>query len=108
LTLCAYAIVAVGFALYMPELFPTRLRFRGVSVANGIGRLTSSQVGFIIVWIFGAFGIAGVSGFLAGAMLLLAAAVLLLGRETSHRSLEEIEAEAEYVAPVGLQPLAND
>ncbi len=63
-TLCAYAIVAVGFALYIPEMFPTRLRLRGASVVLGISRLTSSQVGFVIVLVFGAFGIGGVAGFL--------------------------------------------
>ena len=92
LTLCAYGIVAIGFALYIPELFPTRLRLRGASVVVGISRLSSSQVGFLIVTIYGAFGIGGVAGFLSGSMVLLAALVLLLGRETSNRSLEAITA----------------
>ncbi len=90
LTLCAYALVATGFALYTPELFPTRSRLRGVSVANGIGRLVSIGIGFVIVAIFGAFGIAGVTCFVAGSMVLLAVAILALGRETSQRALEEI------------------
>ena len=59
-------IVAVGFALYIPELFPTRLRLRGASVVIGFSRLTSSGIGFVIVTIFGAFGIGGVAGFLSG------------------------------------------
>ena len=92
LTLCAYAIVAIGFALYIPELFPTPLRLRGVSIAIGTGRLTSSMVGQLIVAIFAASGIGGVAGFLAGSMVALAAAVMLLGRETSGRSLEDIAA----------------
>lgn len=108
-TLIAYAIVALGFALYIPELFPTRLRFRGVSVAGGVGRLTSSFVGFVIVSVFGAFGIGGVSAFLAASMFVLTLAVLLLGRETSRRSLEEIETEGEdMVAAAQLQPIPND
>ncbi len=96
LTLCAYAITACGFALYIPEQFPTRLRLRGVSVATGTGRLTSSMVGFVIVSIFGAFGIEGVATFLVGSLLLLAAAVFLMGRETSNLSLEAL---AERVDP---------
>ena len=94
-TLCAYAIVAVGFALYIPELFPTRLRLRGASVVVGISRLTSSQIGFVIVLVFGAFGISGVAGFLSGSMALMALAVIVLGRETSNRSLEAIAAGTE-------------
>ena len=96
LTLCAYAIPACGFALYIPEQFPTRLRLRGVSVATGTGRLTSSMVGFVIVSIFGAFGIEGVATFLVGSLLLLAAAVFVMGRETSNLSLEAL---AERVDP---------
>ena len=94
-TLCAYGVVAVGFALYIPELFPTRLRLRGTSVVIGISRLTSSQVGYAIVAIFGAFGIGGVAACLSGTMLLMAAVVLIWGRETGGRSLEEIAAADE-------------
>ena len=64
LTLCAYALVALGFGLYIPELFPTRLRLRGVSVANGCGRLASAGVQFVIVALFTNFGIAAVAAFL--------------------------------------------
>ncbi len=107
-TLCAYAIVAVGFALYIPEMFPTRLRLRGASVVLGISRLTSSQVGFVIVLVFGAFGIGGVAGFLSGSMALMALAVILLGHETSNRSLEAIAAEAETAAGPADALLLND
>ena len=107
-TLCAYAIVAVGFALYIPEMFPTRLRLRGASVVLGISRLTSSQVGFVIVVIFGAFGIGGVAGFLSGSMVLMALAMLLLGRETSNRSLEAIAAETEAPGVPAEALLLND
>ena len=108
LTLCAYGIVAVGFALYIPEMFPTRLRLRGASVVLGISRLTSSQVGFVIVLIFGAFGIGGVAGFLSGSMALLAIAVMLMGRETSNRSLEAIAAGADTPRTPASALLLND
>ncbi len=109
LTLCAYGIVAVGFALYIPELFPTRLRLRGASVVVGISRLSSSFVGFVIVTIFGAFGIGGVAGFLSGSMVLMAVAVLLMGRETSNRSLEAIAAASGAAdRPVGHAVLMSD
>lgn len=107
ITVCAYAIVAIGIALYIAELFPTRLRLRGVSIAGGVGRLTTSGVGFAIVLIYNAAGINGVSGFLTGSLVLLAAAVLFLGRETKDRSLEEITASAREAeaGPAGLAAL---
>ena len=107
-TLCAYGIVAVGFALYVPELFPTRLRLRGASVVLGISRLFSSQIGFIIVLIFGSFGIGGVAGFLSGSMALMALAVLLMGRETSNRSLEAIAADTVIAKAPAPALLLND
>ena len=109
LTLCAYALVAVGFALYIPEMFPTRSRLRGVSVAGGVGRLSSSVVGFVIVAIFGAFGITGVASFLAASMLLLAAVTLLLGQETSQRALELIDANGTGAGELAAaQPLPGE
>jgi putative MFS transporter len=91
LTLCAYALVALAFGLYIPELFPTRLRLRGVSVASGTGRLASAGVQFIIVGLFTNFGIAAVAAFLVVALLVQAIAIMILGRETQNRSLEDIE-----------------
>jgi MFS transporter, putative metabolite:H+ symporter len=91
LTLCAYALVAMGFGLYIPELFPTRLRLRGVSVANSIGRLSGAGIQFVIVGLFTSFGIAAVAAFLVGALLVQAIALVILGRETRSHSLEDIE-----------------
>jgi putative MFS transporter len=91
LTLCAYALVALGFGLYIPELFPTRLRLRGVSVANGCGRLASAGVQFVIVALFSNFGIAAVAAFLVCALMMQTVALLILGRETQSRPLEDIE-----------------
>lgn len=102
LTLCAYALVAMGFGLYIPELFPTRLRLRGVSVANSIGRLSSAGIQFVIVALFTNFGIAAVAAFLVGALLVQASALAILGRETQGRPLEDIElAPAAARAEVG-------
>jgi MFS transporter, putative metabolite:H+ symporter len=91
LTLCAYALVAMGFGLYIPELFPTRLRLRGVSVANSVGRLSGAGIQFVIVALFTSFGVAAVAAFLVGALLIQAIALLVLGRETQGRALEDIE-----------------
>ena len=96
LTLCSYALVAVAFGLYVPELFPTELRLRGAALVNSFGRLVGMCVGFIIASLFGAFGIAGVATFLVCGLLLQAVLVLWLGPNTSDRSLEDIAAASEH------------
>jgi putative MFS transporter len=93
LTLCAYALVAIAFGLYTPELFPTELRLRGAAVVNSMGRLTGATVGFAIAALFAAFGIIGVASFLVSGLLIQAILVLTIGPETSDRSLEEIAAD---------------
>ena len=105
LTLCSYALVAIAFGLYTPELFPTELRLRGAAVVGSVGRLTGAGVQFAIAAVFGSFGVAGVAGFLVCALIVQAVAVLLLGPQTSDRSLEDIAADtaAEAAAPL-LQP----
>ena len=95
LTLCAYALVAIGYGLYIPELFPTELRLRGAALAVGVGRLTGTFVGFAIAGLFGAFGIIGVAAFLVSGLLIQAVMVIALGPETSDRSLEDIAAANE-------------
>jgi putative MFS transporter len=90
-TLCAYALVAMGFGLYIPELFPTRLRLRGVSVANSLGRLCGAGIQFVIVALFTSFGVAAVAAFLVSALLIQAVALLVLGRETQGHALEDVE-----------------
>ena len=92
LTLCSYALVAIAFGLYIPELFPTELRLRGAALVGSFGRLVGACVGFVIASLFRTFGIAGVATFLVCALLLQAVMVLLLGPETSDRSLEDIAA----------------
>jgi putative MFS transporter len=91
-TLSAYALVAAGFGLYLPELFPTRLRLRGVSVANCVGRLSGAGIQFVIVALFTSYGVTAVAAFLVSALLIQALALAVLGRETKGRALEDIEA----------------
>lgn len=95
LTLCSFALVAIGYALYIPELFPTSLRLRGTAMVGSVGRLTGMSVQFAVASTFGAFGVEGVATGLVCMLLVQAAAVLLLGPNTSDRSLEEIASNSE-------------
>ncbi len=87
-----YVLLAVAFAIYVPELFPTELRMRGAGVCSTVGRLTTAFVQYAIVALFAWGGLGAVVGTLAALLVLLAGAMLLLGIETAKRPLEEISA----------------
>ena len=83
-------LVALTFALYIPETFPTRLRLRGTGVCNAAGRLTSIVTPYIIVAVFAAHGVFGVVVILAGALIVGGLVVALFGVETRGKPLEQL------------------
>lgn len=89
-----YILLAVAFAIHIPELFPTELRMRGTGVTSTVGRLTTAFVQYVIVALFAWGGLGAVVGTLVGLLLLLAIAITLFGIETAKRSLEEIAAKS--------------
>jgi putative MFS transporter len=89
----AYALVALGYSIYIPELFPTRLRMRGAGLAGAMGRLAASGAQFGVVWAYATGGVAAVSGAMAALLALLAIVVLVAGVETRQRSLEDLAAD---------------
>ena len=85
-----YVLVAIGFALYIPELFDTRYRLRGAGVCSTAGRLTTAGVQFVVVALFGWGGITAVVGLLVALLIVQAIAFALFGIETKMRPLEQI------------------
>jgi putative MFS transporter len=92
-TVCIYVLSALGLATYTPELFPTRLRLRGMGLCNALGRLANVGIPYAVVMVFSTAGLFGVVCLMAGMFLLLAVVLLALGVETRLRSLEEVHAE---------------
>jgi putative MFS transporter len=86
----AYVIVAVGFALWVPELYDTRYRMRGAGVTNTIGRLSTAGVQPFVVFLFARGGVAAVVGVLAAMLVVQAAAFALFAVETRKRTLESL------------------
>jgi MFS transporter, putative metabolite:H+ symporter len=82
LTIPIYILVAVLFAVYVPELFPTALRLRGVGIANAVGRSASIIVPLLIGPLFAEFGIPGVLAAMSSALLAMCVVVAALGTET--------------------------
>jgi putative MFS transporter len=96
-----YVLLAVGFALHIPELFQTEYRLRGTAVCSTAGRLVTAGVQYIVVLLFAWGGLAAVVGTLVGLLLSLAAVIALFGIETRNLSLEQIADEL----PAGQSPV---
>ena len=86
----AYGLVSVGYAIYIPELFPTRLRLRGAGLAGAAGRLAAAGAQYGVVWAYTLGGVGAVSACMAALLVLLAVVVLVFGIETRQRSLESL------------------
>jgi putative MFS transporter len=86
-----YVQVAVLFAIYIPELFPTEVRMRASGICNTFGRGATIVTPFIVVALFRSYEVSGVVGFLIGLLIVQIFVVLRFGVEPKKRRLEEIE-----------------
>jgi putative MFS transporter len=75
---------------YTPELYPTAVRATGTGFASAIGRIGSLIGPTVIGLILPTAGQGGVFALGAGAFVIAALAVLILGEETRGRMLEHI------------------
>jgi MFS family permease len=85
-----------GYAIYFPELFPTRLRSTGTSFCYNVGRYLASPgpllLGALTSWVFGSFGqVDGLryAGITMCVFFLLGIAVLPFMPETKGKPLPE-------------------
>jgi putative MFS transporter len=85
-----YIVSAIGFGIYIPEMFPTELRIRGTAVANSAGRLAMIVNPYIVVWLLNRYGVQSIFQGLAGYAFFIAVMVGVFGIETKMKSLEEI------------------
>lgn len=88
-----YVLVALLFAIYIPELFPTEVRLRASGICNTFGRGAIIFTPFIVVALFKSHGVGGVLGFMIGLLVVEILVVLTLGVEPRKRRLEDIESE---------------
>ncbi|MCV3768237.1 MFS transporter [Rhizobium sp. TRM95796] len=86
LTLPIYVLVAVLFAIYVPELFNTKTRLRGVGICNASGRAVSIFVPLAIGPTFAAYGTSGVLIIMSIAIVAMITAVAFIGRGVSRNS----------------------
>jgi MFS transporter, putative metabolite:H+ symporter len=88
-----YVLVALLFAVYIPELFPTEVRLRASGICNTFGRGAIIFTSFVVVALFKSHGVGGVLAFMIGLLVVEILVVLTLGVEPRRRRLEEIETE---------------
>ena len=89
-----YVLVALLFAIYIPELFPTEVRLRASGICNTFGRGAIIFTPFLVVALFRSHGVGGVLVFMIGLLIVEILVVLALGVEPKKRRLEELESEA--------------
>jgi MFS transporter, putative metabolite:H+ symporter len=89
-----YVLVALLFAIYIPELFPTEVRLRASGICNTFGRGAIIFTPFLVVALFRSHGVGGVLAFMIGLLIVEILVVLTLGVEPKKLRLEEIESEA--------------
>ena len=85
-----FLLLAFAVGIYVPELFPTQYRLRGSGIAQSAGRFAVMLSPYLVVLLFGKFGVGGVVYLIAGLCLFLCIVILVFGIETKRRSLEEI------------------
>jgi putative MFS transporter len=90
LLLSIYVLVALLYGVYTPELFPTEVRLRANGICNMLGRGATMVSPFVVVWLFKAYGIGGVTSLMIGLLLVQIVAVLVWGIEPARRGLEEL------------------
>jgi MFS transporter, putative metabolite:H+ symporter len=94
LTIPIYVLVAALFAVYVPELFPTEFRLRGVGISNAAGRSASIVVPLFIGPLFAQYGVGGVLAVMGLVLIAMIVVVASLGIEPERRSIDEISALA--------------
>lgn len=89
LTIPIYVLVAALFAVYVPELFPTEFRLRGVGICNAAGRSASIVVPLFVGPVFTQYGVGGVLAMMGAALLIMILVVASLGVEPERKRLED-------------------
>jgi putative MFS transporter len=73
LLLSIYVLVALPYGVYTPELFPTEVRLRANGFCNMLGRGATIVSPFIVLGLFKAYGIVGVTSLMIGLLIQIVA-----------------------------------
>ena len=87
---CLLTWLSFSYHNYMAEIYPTRIRARAVGFVYSWSRFSTIFTGFFIAFFLSSFGVTGVFLFIGGAMIVVAAAILIFGPRTNQLALEAI------------------
>jgi putative MFS transporter len=82
--------MSFAFHTYQAELYPTRVRALAIGFVYSWSRLSVVFSAFVIAFFLERFGVAGVFLFISGAMLIVIAAIGIMGPKTRGLALEVI------------------
>jgi putative MFS transporter len=91
LTIPIYVLVALLFAVYIPELFPTEVRLRASGICNTLGRGATIVTPFIVVALYARHGVVGVLALMIGLLAIQIVVVAWLGVEPTGQRLEDLQ-----------------
>jgi len=83
-------IISYSYHAYQTELFPTSIRARAVGFVYSWSRFSAIFTSFMIAGVLKQFGTTGVFVFIAAAMMIVMAAIGLMGPRTRDMALESI------------------
>lgn len=99
LVACIFVLGALSIGGYVPELFPTEVRMRGVGLCSTTGRLANVAIPFLIAFLYGYGGVTAVLGLISAGLLVQAVVVAVLGIETRGMALEAVADAGSPLAP---------
>jgi MFS transporter, putative metabolite:H+ symporter len=89
-----YMYVCFACSVYVPELWPTEARLRGLGLCNAVGRAVTIFTPFGIAWIMTKYGSVAVFIAIGVVLGMVALVIMTLGIETRQKTVEEIGREA--------------
>ncbi|NEG89005.1 MFS transporter [Bifidobacterium aerophilum] len=87
LMMCLYTLMASVVAVYAPELFATKVRFRCVGLANAIAKLLNVLMPMVVGWMLTALGATSIFVSISVIAIFSMLIVGFFGAETSQRSV---------------------
>ena len=85
-----YMYVCYASAVYVPEMWPTSAKMSGSGFCNAMGRVSNIFFPFLVTYIAGSIGSAGVFVLISIVAAIIAVCIFIFGVETRGESVEDI------------------
>lgn len=89
-----YMYVCFACSVYVPELWPTEARLRGLGLCNAVGRAVTIFTPYGVAWIMTKYGSVAVFLTIGAVLGMVALVIAFLGIETRQKSIEQIGMES--------------